>query len=106
MAREHRALDLLSHIAVLMWLWVGSITYAQCAMVAFETTTFELMNDNADRECIPYEQVQRNVCDFIKTGRYRVARKVDRGVGKKRWGNVVEDETQSLLSGKSGLNVD
>ena len=101
MAKEHKALDVLSHVAVVMTFWLGAITYAQCAMVAFETTTFELMNDNADRECIPFERVQRNVCEFLKTGRYRVARKVNRGVDNKaRWGNVVEDETQSLLAGK------
>lgn len=99
MAIEHKALDLLSHIAVLLWLWVFSITYAQCAMVAFETTTFELMNDNDDKECIPFEQIQRNVCEFIKTGKYRVTRKVNRG-RPERWGAVVEDETQSLLGGE------
>jgi hypothetical protein len=101
MAKEHKALDLLTHIAVLMSMWVSMITYAQCAMVAFETTTFELMNDNDDKECIPFSQVQRNVCDFIKTGRYRVSRKVERGNSvQERWGSVVADETQSLLGGQ------
>mgnify|MGYP005992657171 CR=1 FL=1 len=99
MAKEHKALDLLSHIAVIMTAWLFMITYAQCAMIAFETTTFELMNDNDDKECIPFDQIQRNVCEFIKTGRYRVSRKVDRGM-QDRWGAVVADEKQSLLSGK------
>jgi hypothetical protein len=70
MAKEHRSLDILTHIACLMTLWLFALTYGQCAMVAFETTTFELMNDNDDKECIPFEQIRRNVCEFIRSGRY------------------------------------
>ncbi len=100
MATKHRSLDILTHIVCLMTLWLGANTYAQVCMVAFETTTFELMNDNIDQECIPFEQVKRNVCEFIWTGKYRVARKVERGMQERlSYGEVVDDERQSLLGG-------
>lgn len=96
MAKEHPSLDIMTHISCLLSLWLISLTYGQCAMIAFETTTFELLNDNDDQECIPFDQVQRNICDFIRTGRYRVTRKVERGM-RPRWGRVVDEESQSLL---------